>query len=558
LGIREFFRTALFLDDPSETAKSDLLRGGKARSTVGLGDERPRGSNRVKLLSAQGGLAADYRYGGDAGRMRNYTAYMNAITIGAVYKAASVIAANYASCDIRVLDDEDEVVDTKTAIPGFYKLLRRPNPDVDGFTFLEYLAYDLELTGNAIVALDSWNGKGEPTEMFRLRPDMLRILRLPDGSLRYLYDVKGPGLTIATTVVYEADEIVHFKFANPKDPLWGLGVCEAGELTISTDRRMNEFKLGYFDRGAILDGVLETDGDMDDTEYDRLLTKWKAVKEGSKNQIKTAILWQGAHYEPIQEPLGSVPIVELSHLSRNDVLELFGVPPAKVGDLAGINYNNSREADAYFWSETMVPLLRRTEPGWDKLLTYFGDNYHTAYQQREIVDYKTRAETAFALSQTGAFTRNDIRVAAGYDPFDPDDELGDVIIGSTRQQLFPGAFDEPLDLLPMTPGRLLGVEEQKVIAEHEAAAANAANPQPGQPWSAAPAGAGASNGNGNGKKPPPSQVNRRARPTPPSAATRSGIGRSSTGRKSYPEGLLSKETRERLRKEELERRRERE
>jgi hypothetical protein len=208
----------------------------------------------------------------------------------------------------------------------------------------------------------------------------------------------------------------------------------------------------------------------------------------------------------------------------------------------------------------MVPLLRRTEPGWDKLLTYFGDIYHTAYQQREIVDYKTRAETAFALAQTGAFTRNDIRVAAGYDPLDQDDPLGDVFIGSTRQALFPGEYDEPLDLLPMTPGRLLGVEEDKVKAEHEAATEAAlAGPHPGQPWSAAPAppftNGNGSSSNGAAKPRPPSQVNRRARPTPPSAATRPGIGRSSTGRKSYPDGLLSKETRERLRREEMERRR---
>jgi HK97 family phage portal protein len=397
--------------------------------------------------------------------------------------------------------------------------------------------------------------------MFRLRPDMLRIVRLPSGALQYHYDVKASGMLAATTVVYDPDEIIHFKFANPKDPLWGLGVCEAGELTISTDRRMNEFKLSYFDRGAILDGVLETDGDMDDAEYNRLLTKWKAMKEGARNQIKTAILWQGAHYEPIQEPLGSVPIVDLGHMSRNDVLELFGVPPAKVGDLAGINYNNSREADAYFWSETMVPLLRRTEPGWDKLLGYFGDKYHTAYQQREIVDYKTRAETAFALAQTGAFTRNDIRVAAGYDPLDQDDPLGDVFLGSTRQALFPGEYDEPLDLLPMTPGRLLGLEEDKLTAEHEAALAGY---KPGQGWM--PGQPGARNGGGgpssgppgavgNGRTPPPSQANRGARPTPPSATTRAGIGRSSTGRKSYPEALLARETRERMRREEFERRR---
>jgi hypothetical protein len=249
-------------------------------------------------------------------------------------------------------------------------------------------------------------------------------------------------------------------------------------------------------------------------------------------------------------------------MSRNDICEVFGVPPAKLGDVAGVNYNNANQADQFFWAETMQPLLRRVEPAWNKLISYFGDQYHVGYADYSLVDYKTRAETAFALAQTGAFTRNDIRVAAGYDPLDQDDPLGDVFIGSTRQALFPGEYEENLDFLPMTPQRLLGLEEERVKAEHEAAiqAKEMGGYKPGQPWAPNPMGqpvpAGAPNGNGNGQKPkPPSQVNRGARPTPPSASTRSGIGRSSTGRKSYPEELLRKETRERMRKEERERRR---
>lgn len=417
-------------------------------------------------------------YSGES-RMRDYRSYLNAITIPSVYMAASVIAYNYAAAKMIVYDDNEKVVDVKHDAPELWRLLRQPNEENDGFEFRELMAYDLSLTGNSFIALDNWTADGIPTEMYRLRPDKVRILRRSTGELRYAYDVTISGTT--ESVYYEADEIIHQRNANPRDPLWGIGVIEAGELSFSSDRRINEMILSYVDRGAILDGVITTDGEMSDDEYDRLTNKWRTSKGTGKATFKTAILWQGAKYQPIQEPMGSVPIVELKKMARNEVLQLFGVPPAKVGDFTGTNYRNAQEADAFFWSETVEPMLRRSERKWDRIVELFGD-YHVGFDVKEVIDYVNRAITAQRLATTGGFTRNDIRIAAGWLGLPADDPMGQVYLCTS-----PGFQEEPdtgfpLDPngVPMAPDALVS-EDNSADAGVEQGAQGAQNPDAGAP-----------------------------------------------------------------------------
>ena len=347
-------------------------------------------------------------------RMSDYAAYLNTINVPTVYAAVSVIAYTFANTKLRILDDNDNEINIKQEAPLLYELLEHPNPEMSGFIFREYIAMDWMLTGNSISALDNFNGLMQPTEMYRLRPDKVAIMRDPDkGRLLYGYQIT-TSAGISDMIWYLPDEIRHLKFANPKDPLWGLGVVESGEVVISAAKKIYEFKLAYFDRGAVLDGIITTDGDMEDDEYDRLLNRWQAMR-GMRTSMRTGILWQGATYQPIQEPLGNVPIVDLSKLSRNDILEMFGVPPAKLGDFSDNNYSNAVQADMAFYNETISPLLTRAEPMWTSIAELFGP-WHASYDRREFLDASVRAQTATSLGNIGAFTVDEIRLAAGHDP----------------------------------------------------------------------------------------------------------------------------------------------
>lgn len=457
LSIRDLVNSARFLFIPGTEYPGPLLsrEGRKALLRPGwqVGTGPARRNRFAQVLFGDSGLQAtgtDGLTNSAANRMRDYSQYLNSYTIPTVWKALNEIISTVCASELRILDDRDQEVDVEHEFPDLHKLLVTPNEEVDGYTFDALLTMDDQLTGNTITALDEQNGVDQPASIYRLRPDKVSIMRAPTGDLVYLYNAK-PGWG-EDPVPYFPSEIVHGKWPHPTNPLWGLGVIEAGEVSFSADRRINEFKYSYFDRGGVLEGVLYHDGNLSDEEYDRLLTRWRALRSGGRMQMRTAILTDGAKYEPIQEPIGNVPIVALAKMSRNDILELFGVPPQCLGDFEGTNYRNAQEAKAYFYSDTITPILVRREKVYTPIAKRFDERLKAVYIRREILDYQLRAQTAVYLSQTASFTRNDIRVAAGFEPFAEDDPIGKVIVNAGRGQseLFPTDYDEPNDLLPIT------------------------------------------------------------------------------------------------------------
>jgi HK97 family phage portal protein len=400
--------------------------------------------------------------GSQAGRQRNYQAFMETLTtIGNVYAAASVIAYNFAASPLTVQDEAEAEVAIREHIPALYALLKKPNQQrrTSGFAFRELLCYDMLLTGNAIAALDSFDPKtGCPTELFRLRPDWVRIVATSDGQVYYGYSPGGYRNTQEPTW-YAEDEILHGTFANPLDDYWGLGIIEAAQATIEADKLIQEFKRQYFDRGAILEGILTTDQVLTPAQSDDLRTMWRAQKEGGRNRFRTAVLGQGTTYQPIQEPLGNIKIDVLARMSKEDVFALFGVPLQLAGDFSTGNYHNSEQALSFFYQNTMAPLYRRFEGFWAPLVDCYGA-YTPHYEDRtQDPDFLDRAKAASLWAQTGALTRNMLLEYGGFDALPDDDPRGDVFLATAQgfQEVDP---DQALvgqdDDAPTPAGILLG------------------------------------------------------------------------------------------------------
>jgi HK97 family phage portal protein len=361
---------------------------------------------------------------------RDYTSYLQAVKkVPWVYACCKAIAYNVANAEAalykRVPNGEPERVENDM----FLTLWNQPNRFRNGFSFRERLCFDLELTGNFFTSLEEWSWLGLPTAMYRLRPDLVTITPDPDELVaEYVY---GQG---RKKIHYAPGEVLHISYPNPEDELYGMGVIEAAEYRMNSARAMGQHEATFWENGAKITGVLQSDQKLPDPQFKRLQQTFAKFIRGSG--FATLILEGGVKYQAISASPARLGLVELEKMSREEILGLFGVPPTKVGIIDSANYK-ALAADEAFWVEKIDPTLTRIEVSVQPLVDLFHPSVApgTYFLKYEEIDFKgdaTRLENVARMSSTKTRTLNEMRDYEGLDAL----PNGDIIIFEAQNFYF--------------------------------------------------------------------------------------------------------------------------
>jgi HK97 family phage portal protein len=348
--------------------------------------------------------------------------------IGTVYACVSLIASSFA----RVPWHFEDVQGNDVARDDLRALLRRPNPGMSGLELFEATVTHLELTGNAFWYLSEIDGSsifengqagavvtdtsgrpltsprphfGRPREIHYLEPDCVTIAKGAGGApAGYIYR------TGRTDVPLEPDWVIHFKYFNPLDRYWGMGVIQAAALKLETDYYSERWNRNFFKNSARPDGVLETERTLSAAEFERLREEWRKGHLGTESAHRTAILEAGLKYKQITASQKDIDFLAGRELTREEICSMFGVPPAKIGVLRYANYANSREQDKTFWAETMQPKLARfAAKVTAELCARYDAGLEFVFADVTPQDIAQQAEVAVRLANAGLRTINELR-----------------------------------------------------------------------------------------------------------------------------------------------------
>jgi HK97 family phage portal protein len=285
-----------------------------------------------------------------------------------VYACANLVSTELASYELELetLDTEDEL-DPDQWPPELRALLLQPNRDLTWADAAELIALDLELTGNSYWLKDRLNALHQPLELLRFKPEQMKIAKDRAGrKLGYLYMVNGVELP------YNLDEIIHFKYANPNDDLYGMGKVEALQRTLGLHLAETDHILGFFRNGGRVSGVLTTSSTMTEPQWERLQEQFRDDALVDVNGFRLLLLEQGNRYDPITTAPAGSGVIDLVRMSKEEVLVGFGVPDPLLGGLLE-NANYKMEEAQHIFARRMVPRARKvserltydlTQPGW--------------------------------------------------------------------------------------------------------------------------------------------------------------------------------------------------
>nr|BDD45336.1 hypothetical protein 12 [Elusimicrobiota bacterium] len=355
-------------------------------------------ANRITELIGGNGFFDFTQYG--APKPYNYSKYLSAYRNEVwVYACVYLIATTIAGLPYKIVRYTRRRGNLeKLEISGHpaERLIDKPNRNDENstwFNLLEWTIANMELCGDAYWLQDEVAG-GRPYSLQLLMTSKIKVKpgkdRYIDG---YIYN-KNNG----TEVVFDPDIISHFKYMSVDDYYYGQSSFSPCRWSIDVIKEAQKTNLNIFKNGARLDGVLETDKTLSEPLYKRVLGQFNQRYSGVDNAHKTAILENGLKYKTIVASMKDLEFIEGIKLSREDICACFGVPPVLVGILDRATYNNYSESLKIFWSNTIIPKLKRLEPVITNIVQKYDKNAFFEFDISDIEalkeDEKTKADIA--------------------------------------------------------------------------------------------------------------------------------------------------------------------
>lgn len=368
--------------------------------------------------------------------------------VWATYRACKIIASTIVTAKFAVIDKKkSEDVPNPEEYAWF---LNTPNPYDSWQEVMEMWVFHMELVGNAYWLKDELDLKGRPTAIYPLLPQYVQVVpSAKEKVAKYKYKINGREL------VFDKEDIIHFKSSNPTDMTMGMGSIEPSQSIYNNYINKNAYEERFMENGAQPSGVLvREDAVASHEQWDALKTKFNREYSGTRNAGKTAFLNGKWAYHKLGMTKNEMSDVETEKWTVSEIFLNHGVPLSIVGIEGAANYATSRQDEINFRKYKIVPLLDILvgKINWDG---FFRLNKESSiclrYEMSGMIDVEQIVKDYMPLVKEGAMTRNELREKCGL-------ELAENL-----------ALDEFLIAANVIPIEMAGFADPEVAAEEEKA-----------------------------------------------------------------------------------------
>jgi HK97 family phage portal protein len=334
---------------------------------------------------------------------------------------------------------------------------------------------DLLIYGDAYMYLVP-DRRRRPVKLKRLHPKTIHIKSTRNGDIQAYYQ-KDPDDLSDEVVVFQPQEILHFRIDDPDNDLYGLSPLESLKWAVSADLYAQRYNSSFFQHSGVTGTIIGIrNANPDEVQRNR---KWLEENYTGPESAHKPLVIEGESIE-IKKSVAThneMGFLEGRKFIILEILAVLDVPPAKVGIMETANRSNSREQDKTFRTESVSPLQVQVEAVINgqfikKILgienTVFVHSEGDTRDAIEQMDYYTKGEA------WGIFNANEIRAKLGMAPVDGGDTNGIMtptgFIPLDRLQLFfalPQANIEDVPEHPNDP--ILGEPPPKTTIRQVAA-----------------------------------------------------------------------------------------
>jgi len=331
-----------------------------------------------------------------------------AMTVPAVANAVKVISESVATADLtvkrKVGDQEVDVPDH----PALALLTGQANGWTSGYEFIRDIVSQA-LTQDA----------GGLAWINRVQGRPVELIRYDDGAITVEYSPKGTGeptYRIGGKKVRSSD-IVHARGPFSRCPL------SLARDAITAAKTMERYVVSFWAQSARPGGVITvpTGVKIGESGVDRMLAGWAKVFGGSENAGRTAVLWDGAQWNPMTMTSVDAQLLELRKFQLSEIARAFGIPQHMLGVLDRATWGNYAQAAKEYLTATVLPWMKAVESALNRTLLTDEERgeYRFAFDLDDFsqADLATRATVLSTLATARMLSPNDGRDWLGLPPY---------------------------------------------------------------------------------------------------------------------------------------------
>lgn len=332
-----------------------------------------------------------------------------------VFSCISKIAEKIGSIDInlyKVKNSKGDIEEIKTH-PAL-DLIYRPNKLQTKAEFLAMTIINKKTAGDAF-----WykvrNNRGQPVELWNLRPDLMTIVSDPVEIVKEYRMRKEDG----TEVVFPKEDIIHFKdYPDPLNQFTGISALMPASIRTQTEEYATRFQRDFFLNNARPDAVLKSPKKLLKNQRTELKRGWTNRHKGVGNSSKIGLLEGGMEYQLISLNQKDMDYIEGIRLTRDDILVAFRMTKTVLGITDDVNRANAETAMAVFLSEVIVPEIKGIIEKANEEMAYidYGENIFYGFNEPNLEDKEFRLKEDTELVKANIFLPNEVREARGKVP----------------------------------------------------------------------------------------------------------------------------------------------
>jgi HK97 family phage portal protein len=339
-----------------------------------------------------------------------------------VHRAVKLVSENVGAAPYLAYEGEHPL----TAHP-LLDLIARPNPRDDRAGFLESIAANLLIAGNAYV--EAVSIEGAVRELYVLRADRMRVVPGPDGWPQ-AYEYVAGGQTVRFEQTGALPPILQLKLFHPLDDHYGLAPLEAAAIPVDVHNAAANWNKALLDNAARPSGALVYTGPeggvLSDNQFARLKRELEENYQGARNAGRPLLLEGGLDWKAMSLTPKDMDFMEAKHSAAREIALAFGVPPMLLAIPGDNTFANYQEANRVFWRQTVLPLAGRIADALARWLgPGFGDGIRLVVDADQL-DALAADRTALWERVNGAafLSANEKRALVGFAPVEGGDAVG--------------------------------------------------------------------------------------------------------------------------------------